>query len=224
MSDYGINSADLKIDSEYRNYVYVSTHILTQECRNGEITPAQIPCSPTDVFVVCDLQHSDAWNLGKYNPVFMYYENSLTEVGFSFCPPNNGVKATITVHKFTLSHRSTDQYGIEAYDKQGNVVFNSSEKPLLIQDVVRLGNQSEVTKIYGHKVGILAQQEFTMSGGNFGAYQELIPGLKVGMNNSAQYLCVNSSETDGGYYGDSYPAKPWSDIYPSMIIVDLSNI
>jgi len=113
---------------------------------------------------------------------------------------------------------------LKAYDKQGNVVFNSSEKPLLIQDVVRLGNQSEVTKIYGHKVGILAQQEFTMSGGNFGAYQELIPGLKVGMNNSAQYLCVNSSEIDGGYYGDSYPAKPWNDIYPSMIIVDLSNI
>jgi len=224
MSEYGINSADLKIDSKYRSYVHKSTHKLSQECVNGELTTAMIDCEPTDVFVVCDLHHSDPLNLNRYNSVLMYYDDDLSNVGFDFCPENNGAKATITVHKFTLAHKSTDKYGFEVYDDQGRVVLNSSEKPLLVQDVVRLGEQSQVTKMYGHKVGLLAQQHFTIPIGNFGNYQELLPGLKVGSNNSASYMCFNTTEINGEYFGDSTPAKPINDTYPSMIIINLSNI
>ena len=128
------------------------------------------------------------------------------------------------MHKFTLAHKSTDKYGFEIYDDRGRVVLNSSEKPLLVQDVVRLGGQSQVTKIYGYKVGLLAQQYFTIPTGNFGSYQELLPGLKVGSNNSVSYMCFNTTEINGEYIGDSAPAKPINETYSSMIIINLSNI
>ena len=86
MSEYGINSSGLKIDSKYRSYVHKSTYKLSQECTNGELTTAMIDCEPTDVFVVCDLHHSDPLNVNRYNSVLMYYDNNTKSCWIYFLP------------------------------------------------------------------------------------------------------------------------------------------
>nr|DAJ35354.1 MAG TPA: hypothetical protein [Caudoviricetes sp.] len=236
MSNYGIETADITIDAKYRGYVLKAVHNLTQNC-TGEHDYGYykeydydghyvIDGAPDDVYVVTDLTHNDQLNLnhnqGLRGVTLSYADNGAAV--FNFCPPVVGTKAKLTVYQYTLAHKSVENYGIEVYDEHGNVVFNSSEKPLLIFDSIRLGNQSQVIRKYNKRVGIIATPLNTIMGQTFGVYQELPQCLKANDSTTVAYSCWTSVEVDGEYFGNSVLAVPFSENYHTMLVADLSNV
>lgn len=228
MGNYGIEAEDLKIDQNYRSYVLQSVHRLEQQSVKDEFgvsgTDAWIACEPADVFVVCDLWHNDGLNSNNPIPIGMFYSDDSRRAFFSFAPHNEGARAAITVYKFTLAHRSGDQYGIEVYNEQGEVVFNSSEKPLRIIDSIRLGGTHTQSRFYGKKVGILMPCSVTIPGQNFSVYQVVEQRLKMGNYDFVEQACYTETEIDGEYFGNSSPSVPWTDGYPNLIVADLSEL
>lgn len=228
MSGYGINLDDVALDMNYRTLVFQQKYVLKQECFLSEgikeLSNVELDYKDGDIFVAQHLSHNDSLNKDQFSSITASYDFNKGKISFGFCPLNAGSVAYLTIYKFGFAQKKNNGYGMEVYDDKGNVVFGSQNQMMIVKELIDVANSGETIKKYNHKVGFIITPTYTIPGATFGVYETLSMGIKSDVANVLSYSCYTSWEVDGEYSFSSTKNKPTSNNYPSMIVVDLSNI